>query len=226
MVAAALVISCVALLLSGLVALAVMELIADRPARLDSTDDDVIQELELSPAVAGTEASSHGLPQWLDHTTAHVALVVSPMCAACAAMVRSFEGVVPDGVTVVVTASGPQRQREWAAMLGLPPDEAIYDNEMSVVNSLGVTSSPTAVGFGGGRVIFMMGIGGRRALDTLLDRHFQDLQQGTPINDASEKMPIQDRRGASKTGRRPNRGASKTGGRPNRGASKTGGVRA
>ena len=86
MVAAALIISIAALLTSALCALAVMELIAGRPSAASEPRDDSIEHFELSSEVEGTTASSHGLPDRLDDTGKHLVLVVSPMCARCAAI--------------------------------------------------------------------------------------------------------------------------------------------
>lgn len=165
---AALVISLVALLASGLVALAVMELVAAGPAGPSAPAADLIEQFEVDDEVAGTLASSHGLPDAIDGAETHLVLFISPMCAMCAGIAESFDGEIPPDVTVVVTASHPQRQRQWASDHQLPADDVIFDDEMSIVNGLGVTSSPTVVGFGGGRVVFIAGIGGRPALEELL----------------------------------------------------------
>ena len=165
---AALIISMAALLVSALVALAVMELVADRSANPSALPGDTIEQFEVDDGVAGTLASSHGLPAAIDGTESHLALFISPMCTMCAGIAESFDGEIPDDVTVVVTASHPARQRQWASTHGLPADGVVFDEEMSIVNGLGVASSPTVIGFGAGRVVFAAGIGGRPALDKLL----------------------------------------------------------
>ena len=66
MIAAALIISIVALLASALCALAVMELIAIRPPETPEGEDALVEEFELSSKVAGTAVSSHGLPDRLE----------------------------------------------------------------------------------------------------------------------------------------------------------------
>ena len=168
----ALVVSIVALVLSALSALAVMELVAAGAPGVSRPDDDVIEEFEIPSEVVGTPAGSHGLPGWIEGTDRHVVLFVSPMCTMCAALVGTFDGVVPDGLTVVVTASHPARQREWAAAVGLPHDAAVFDDDMSIVARLEISSSPTVVGFGAGEVVFVAGVGGRPALDRVLDGRF------------------------------------------------------
>lgn len=168
MVVAALTISIVALLLSGLVALAVMELVADRSPDQGEPADDMVEAFELPTEAEGTAASSHGLPRSIDETAAHLVLVVSPVCATCARLVASFDGAIPDSLTVMVTASDPLRMRRWAADNGLPIEALVFDDDMSVVNGLGVSSSPAAVGFIRGRAAFAVNLGGRRALDKLL----------------------------------------------------------
>ena len=186
---AALVISVVALLLCGLVALAVMELLADRPAGADQPAEDSIEAFELSPGVEGTVASLHGLPEQIDRTSAHLALVISPVCATCKKLAASFEGVIPGHLTVIVTASDAVKMRKWATVHGLPLDEAVFDDDMSIVNGLGVASSPAAVGFLDGRVAFAAHLGGRRALDDLLAQRIAVLEQVADRDAASGSDP-------------------------------------
>ena len=175
MVAAALIISIAALLTSALCALAVMELIASRPSAASEPRDDSIEHFELSSEVEGTSASSHGLPDRPDDTGKHLVLVVSPMCARCAAIAGSLDGKLPDGLTVVVTASAPERMRAWAAEHGMKEADLVFDDDMSIVSSLQVSSSPTAVGFGDGKVQFAAGVGGPAALDELLRQRLTEL---------------------------------------------------
>ena len=166
---AALAISIAALLLSGLVALAVMELVADRTSAPDPPAEDTIEEFELPAAVGSTIASSHGLPALVDHTRTHVMLVVSPVCATCQKLVASFEGAIPYGLTVLVTASTPERMRTWASAQGLALDDLVFDDDMSIVEGLGVASSPSAVAFVHGYPRFAAHLGGRAALDRLME---------------------------------------------------------
>lgn len=175
MVAAALVISIVALLASALCALTVMELVATRASAAPDPADDTIEEFEVPPEVARTRASSHGLPELIDSADRHLVLVVSPMCARCAGMVSSLQGRVPEGLTVVVTASAPERMRAWIRDHGLDTGDVVFDDEMSIVNSLGVSSSPTGVGFGGGEVLFIVGVGGPVALSDLLEQRSTEM---------------------------------------------------
>lgn len=170
MVTVALIVASVSLGVSLLVALAVIELVADGGLSRTGPAEDEIENFELSPAAAGVMASGHGLPAWIDGSAMHVVLVVSPMCTMCAKLSESFAGDIPPEVTVVVTAGAPARKRDWAAERGLPLDEVVFDDDMSIVNSLGVMSSPTAVGFGSGRPSFSVGLGGRAALDSLLEQ--------------------------------------------------------
>ena len=191
MVTAALVISIVALLACGLVALAVMELVSNRPPEAGPPAEDSIEAFELSPSVEGTLASSHGLPTRIDRTSTHLVLVISPVCAVCQQLAASFEGAVPAHLTVVVTAAAPTRMRKWASVNGLLLDEIVFDDDMAVVDGLGVTSSPAAVGFLGGRAAFGAHLGGRRALDDLLTQRFAiDEQVAAPEADTgSEPRP-------------------------------------
>lgn len=168
MVVAALAVSIAALLLCCLLALAVLELVADRPTVPSEPSEDTFAELELAPGTEGTPASSHGLSAAIDLTPAHLVLVVSPMCAVCQRLALSFEGSVPEHLTVVVTASDPTRMRKWVAIVGLGADDVVLDEDMAIANSLGVTSSPTVVGLVAGRVAFAANLGGRPALDSLL----------------------------------------------------------
>ena len=156
-----------ALVLCGLVALAVMELLAERTGSSEPADD-LLEEFDLAPEAVGALASSVGLPKQMDRASVHVVLVMSPVCSACERLARSFEGSIPDGLSAVVTAADPVRMREWAAAQGLPPAELVFDDDMSVVGALGVSSSPTAVGVLEGRIAFGARIGGRRALDDLV----------------------------------------------------------
>ena len=189
MVVAALVISIVALLLCGLVALAVMELLAGRPPEADQPAEDSIEAFDLSPGVEGAAASLHGLPDRIDRTSAHLALVISPVCATCAKLATSFEGAIPDHLTVIVTAADSVMMRKWASAHGLPLDEVVFDDDMSIVNGLGVTSSPAAVGFLRGRVAFAAHLGGRRALDDLLSQRIEVLEQAAAARAAPESDP-------------------------------------
>ena len=177
MAVAALVISILALLLCGLVALAVMELVAERPSEPGEPPDDQVEEFELLPEAVGTVASSHGLPDRIDRASTHLLLVISPVCVICQKLAASFEGAIPDRVTVVVTAADPVRMRNWAEFNGLPLDEVVFDDDMSIVNGLGVSSSPAAVGFALGRAAFAANLGGRRALDDLLAQGVAILEQ-------------------------------------------------
>ena len=170
MVAAALIISIVALVASALCALAVMELIANRSDAAPDADDALIEEFEVSSQVAGTSAGAHGLPERIDGLDRHLVLVVSPMCARCALIARSLEGAIPADLTVVVTASAPARMRAWSLEVGLREDQVIFDDRMSIVASLEIASSPTVVGFGKGKVVFSAGIGGPAALDELVQQ--------------------------------------------------------
>ena len=170
MVVAALIIAIIALVASALVALAVMELIANGTTSPTQPEHDKIENLEVPDDVMGTLAGSHGLPASIHETDRHMALIVSPMCTTCSGIVGSFDGVVPNGLTVLVTASQPRRHHEWITMHGLKLGDAVFDEDMSIVNSLRVSSSPTVIGFGAGRVAFMVGIGGRTALDELLEQ--------------------------------------------------------
>ena len=175
MVTAALIISIAALLASSLCALAVMELIASRPLAASEPRDDAIEHFELSSEVADTTASSHGLPDRLDEPDKHLVLVVSPMCARCGAIAGSFDGKMPDGLTVVVTASAPARMRAWATEHGLKEADLVFDDDMSIVNSLQLSSSPTAVGFGDGKVQFAAGVGGPAAVHELLRQSLTEI---------------------------------------------------
>ena len=170
MVIAALVISAVALTSSALVALAVMEMTANRVAGPNGSTGNLVEQFEIPESVLGTVASDHDLPAWIDAKDRHLVLFVSPMCTLCGGIVGSFHGDVPEGLTVVVTASHAPRQRDWAAVHGLPASETLFDEDMAIVSALGVSSSPTVVGFGVGRVAFMAGVGGRAALDDLLEQ--------------------------------------------------------
>ena len=183
---AALIISIAALLLSGFVALAVMEMAAERPAAPGQPAEDSIEEFELSPAVAGTSASSHGLPDRIDGAPAHVVLVISPRCAMCNKLAVSFDGRIPAHLTVVVTAADAVRMRKWAAENGLPLPETVFDDDMTIANGLEVSSSPTAVGFVNGAAAFAAGVGGRRALDDLLEQRIAILGQVPSADAAAE----------------------------------------
>lgn len=191
MVAAALLISIVALLLSGLVALAVMELVADRPADRSMPAADTMEAFELPPEAEGTAASVHGLPRSIDATSTHLVLVVSPLCATCKTLVASFEGAIPEDLTVLVTASDLLRMRKWAMDHGLPTEELVFDDDMSIVNRLGVSSSPAAVGFIRGRAAFAVHLGGRAALDDLMARRIsirEDLR--SPAAPERDPLPV------------------------------------
>ena len=187
MVVAALVISILALLLCGLVALAAMELVSDRLSGPREPAEDLVEEFELPAEVEGTAASSHGLPELLDRTVAHLVLVVSPVCATCQALAASFEGELPDGLTVVVTAADPVRMRKWASRQGLPVDDLVFDDDMSVVDGLGVSSSPAVVGTYNGRVAFAAHVGGRQAVDGLL------IQRAVTGEQGETEVPVEDR---------------------------------
>ena len=205
MVAAALIISLVALLVSALVALAVMELVVASPAGPSAPAPDLVEQFEVDDEVAGTLASSHGLPGAIDGAETHLVLFISPMCAMCAGIAESFDGQIPQDVTVVVTASHPQRQRQWAFDHRLPAGEVVFDEEMSIVNGLGVSSSPTVVGFGGGRVVFVAGIGGRPALESLL------AQRAVTGEWVERRDPRASESGADGAGRRRRRSARRPG---------------
>ena len=168
MIAAALIISIVALIASALSALAVMELVANRPHGAPESEDTLIEEFEVPAKLAGTAASSHGLPDRIDQLDRHLVLIVSPVCTRCAEIADSLGGAIPDELTVVVTASAAARMRAWSRDRGLREDDVVFDDQMSIVGSLEVASSPTVVGFGGGGVAFVAGIGGPAALDELL----------------------------------------------------------
>ena len=85
------------------------------------------------------------------------------------ALVGSLKGVVPAGLTLTVTAADPVRQREWASAHDLDLGEVVFDDDRSIVDSLGVTSSPTAIGVEHGKVLFAAAVGGPNALTELLD---------------------------------------------------------
>ena len=191
MVAAALVISIVALVACGLVALAVMELVASRPPEAGLPAEDSIEAFELAPSAEGTLASSHGLPAQVDQTSTHLVLVISPVCTVCHQLAASFEGAIPAHLTVVVTAADPTRMRKWASVNGLPLDAVVFDDDMAVVDGLGVTSSPAAVGFLGGRAAFGAHLGGRPALDDLLTQRIAIDGQVTALeaDPGSERRP-------------------------------------
>lgn len=179
MVVAALVISIVALLGCGLLALAVLELVAERPAGTSEPSEDAFDEMELAPRVEGTLASSLGLPAAIDRSPTHLVLVVSPMCAKCQRLAASFDGSIPEQLTVMVTASDPIRMRKWVTISGLDIDEVVLDDDMAIANSLGVDSSPAVIGFVGGQAAFAGNIGGRDALDRLLAQQ-ETIPEGTP----------------------------------------------
>lgn len=176
MAAAALIVSIVALVASVLAALAVMELIANgRQAGGGAPEQDLIEDFELLPEVVGTRASSHGLPAEIDSTDRHLVLVVSPMCARCGLIMGSLHGTMPEGLTVVVTASAPARMREWTEEHGLAEGDLVFDDDMSIAKSLGVDSSPTALGFAAGEICFAAGVGGPAALEDLLAQRTQEV---------------------------------------------------
>ncbi len=171
MIIAALTISIVTLLVSAVVGLAVMELLANGTPSTSTLDqpDDVLTKFELSNGAIGTALSEHGLPRWLDSEAVHVVLLVSPVCSLRDALVGSLKGVVPAGLTLTVTAADPVRQREWASAHDLDLGEVVFDDDRSIVDSLGVTSSPTAIGVEHGKVLFAAAVGGPNALTELLD---------------------------------------------------------
>lgn len=186
MVVAALVISIVALSGCGLLALAVLELVAERPAGANEPSEDSFEEMELAPRVEGTLASSHGLPAPIDQSPTHLVLVVSPMCAKCQRLAGSFDGSIPEQLTVMVTASDPTRMRKWVTISGLDIDEVVLDDDMAIANSLGVESSPAVIGFVGGQAAFAGNIGGRSALDRLLAQQ-ESIREDTP--DPARRTP-------------------------------------
>ena len=171
MIIAALTISIVTLLVSAVVGLAVMELLANGTPSTSTSDQphDVLTKFELSNGAIGTALSEHGLPRWLDSEAMHVVLFVSPVCSLRDALVGSLKGVVPAGLTLTVTAADPVRQREWASAHDLDLGEVVFDDDRSIVDSLGVTSSPTAIGVEHGKVLFAAAVGGPNALTELLD---------------------------------------------------------
>ena len=130
-----------------------------------------VQEVQVASQLCaiGTALSEHGLPRWLDSEAVHVVLFVSPVCSLCDALVGSLKGVVPAGLTLTVTAADPVRQREWASAHDLDLGEVVFDDDRSIVDSLGVTSSPTAIGVEHGKVLFAAAVGGPNALTELLD---------------------------------------------------------
>lgn len=195
MIIAALIVSIVALAVSALCALAVMELVASRSQGAPEADDALIEEFEVPANVAGTAASSHGLPEHIDHTDRHLVLVLSPMCIRCTAIASSLRGTVPDDLTVVVTASAPERMRVWSLERRLSADDVVFDDDMSIVGSLKVASSPTVVGFGAGRVVFAAGIGGDAALEELLEQCSSGFSED--ISDPSRQTSRQEPGGSS-----------------------------
>ena len=84
-----------------------------------------------------------------------------------------------------VTASDPLRMRKWAAVHGLPTEDLVFDDDMSIVNGLGVSSSPAAVGFIRGRATFGVNLGGRPALDDLLAQRVS-IREDVPSPAASD----------------------------------------
>jgi len=185
---AALIISILALLFSVFVGFAVMELIAAGPAASSAaaTTDSTLQEVALPDEVLNTPASKHGLPSWLDDTASHLVLFVSPVCKICKELVESFSGAIPDGLTLAITAADERRQRAWATELSLPAEALVFDTDRVIVDSLGVTGSPTAVGFGGGKVLFAMAVGGPSALAELLEQR-ELAESNEPITIGSKK---------------------------------------
>ena len=125
-----------------------------------------MKRLQLPDTAAGLAASAAGLPGWIDTTQRHVALFVSVSCPVCHRIVGSLQGIVPEGLTVVVTDTDFARSQRWVRKSHMQGN--VIADDGTVAAALGIASAPTAVGFSDGVAQFALKLGGPAALNGLM----------------------------------------------------------
>lgn len=180
MIILALVIAVFSLVISVFLSLAIMELLANGvagPRPEAGPDEDNLVELELGEDVLDSHAADHGLAlatpaeDGLD-----LLLVLSPKCTRCGEIADSLPSELPPGLTVLVTAADRPTMEQWAGSHGIAKLPVIYDDEASVVGSLGISGSPSVVAFVAGRVRYAAAVGGLQVVEQLLMSRYQSLE--------------------------------------------------
>jgi hypothetical protein len=138
-----------------------IELIAATKVAPEDLDEAPHFEVALAKGVFGADAAQFGLV--VPQTGASILLFLSPTCNGCSMLADTFKGTVPDHVTIVLTAGQPAVLRKWALDHRLDDRAIVYDDERVLVESLGIDSSPTAVGTVEGKFAMAVGIPGPKA---------------------------------------------------------------
>lgn len=170
MIVLALIISTAALAISLFVALALMEVIAHTELA-SSVEELEASELDLNAGAIGSSPSSHGMPAHLDDIASGVVLFLSPVCKTCSAIARSFDGSIPEDVTVVATAADSVRLEKWVAEHNLPTEHIVVDDDYTIVDSLGITGTPAVLGLSYGAIAFALAVPNGASLKKVLAQH-------------------------------------------------------
>lgn len=130
--------------------------------------DDSPRAIDL-PSAIGEKASDFGLPKH-GSSASYVVLFVSPVCETCYTIVSRFRGKVPQGVDLVVTATTPEIGRGFLAEFDLSDDAAFVDSDRSLVDELGISSTPSALVVEDDLITKCLTVPSHRALLDLVDQ--------------------------------------------------------
>lgn len=164
-----LVLAIFALFVSLLTATAMLEFASRGGLQSNDETSSRVDPVTLREHVLNASALDLGLPV-AEMAGASLVLVLSPTCVTCRQIASSFDGTVPTRVAVVVTNGtlGPvDRMRAWVSDVGLVEDVVTFDDDRSMVDSIGVTSTPVVIGLAEGRVAFAYAVSSRTAFETV-----------------------------------------------------------
>jgi hypothetical protein len=95
--------------------------------------------------VAGTQPSSHGLPEELDTQHSAIVLFLSERCATCSTLAAGLTPPLPNGLWIVIEARDAASAARFAEAYGLTDKRIMIDVHGAIAASMGLNTSP--VGF-------------------------------------------------------------------------------
>jgi uncharacterized protein YjeT (DUF2065 family) len=159
----ALVISTIALLVSVVTALSLVEVFEGLKQVRELTGlNDASEPVDIAKAF-GTPPVAHGIS--FGYPTG-ILLFVSPKCASCHALAATFAKNPPARTHVVITAG--QDGGTWADEYKLSSTSYTIDRDQSIADRVGITATPVAVLVHEGLITRAATAPSRRAFDELL----------------------------------------------------------
>jgi hypothetical protein len=160
------VIAILALLMSSLVALGMIELAA-RVQSEPAIEVDRVTSAELPSTLNGDSVASCGIE--VPDRGAHLLMVLSPACGACKRIADSFhDDETPPDVTFLLSAARPEQLEAFAASHFSSDARIYFDPDRNIADLLGIEGSPTAIALVDGKPVQLLHVGGPASFREIL----------------------------------------------------------